>query len=142
MATITEMQNKLKRIDVWGLLLPIIEKSASEIVDLNREQLRDGELSTGQVTGKYSEKYLKWKQTRPTYHATPNADLYKTGKFQSKMYAKVNKNGIKIGSDDKEKEGKLEGVYSKNIFKLQPDNLNQKIGEWRVKLVKAIIAKI
>jgi hypothetical protein len=138
---ISEMQKRLKEIDVWQLMRPILEQSTPEIVRLNKEQLREGKTSKDQNMREYSTDYYEFKKTLPTYKADPYTDLYKTGAFHDGFYATVKNEGVEIGSTDT-KESMLEEDYGKDIFKLTSKNLSGLKVNWTMLLVKSIRSKI
>lgn len=139
---ISEMQKRLRSIKVWELMKPILEESSEMILAENKKQLRKGKKSDGSNTKQYkSPIYLKYKESLPTYNASPYADLYKTGSFYDDFYTKVTNNGVKVGSND-DKEKILESRDGKNIFGLTEESLKTLKPIWANKLVESIKAKI
>ena len=139
---ISEMQKRLRSIKVWELMKPILEESSEMILAENKKQLNEGKKSDGSNTKQYkSPIYLKYKESLPTYKASPYADLYKTGSFYDDFYTKVTNNGVKVGSND-DKEKILESRDGKNIFGLTEESLKTLKPIWANKLVESIKAKI
>lgn len=138
---ISQMQEKLGSIDVWELMIPIIESTSDSIIEKNRDQLSRGEKANGEKTPTYSPKYLKYKQSKGSYKASPNADLYATGSFYKNFYVKPNSEGVDAGSTD-DKESMLEDYAGKKLFWLNKKSLKEMKPVWSELLVKSIRNKL
>lgn len=95
------------------------------MVDLNREQMRNSRLSTGQpISPPYSDAYAKKKGKR-------EPDLFGKGIFQKEMFAQTNENNgtyffgsfdFKAGFLSSPRTATNRSGYGKDIFGLMPSN--------------------
>lgn len=136
------MQERLKSIDVWELMIPVIEATSGSIIAKNKEQLKKGLKSTDKKTPQYSPKYLKYKQSKSGYIASPYADLNKTGAFYGGIYVKPNSQGVETGSTDDKEEMLEEYAGGKNLFWLNKVALKEMKPVWSLLLVKSIRNKL
>lgn len=127
-----QFQNNLKSIDVWDVLIPIIEKNLNQIERLNKEQLQKGLMSNGNSTKPHSgsnrsDKYVNSKIQRGVYDPSiyPSVNLYNTGDFYRKLTAKMDlMYGVYIESYDA-KADMLEERYGSAIYGLTPESLDK-----------------
>ena len=103
------------------LLISIVKKNETEILDVHRDQLRRGEFGDGK-SPKYPAGYLNEKRQLSSYFSDPNTDLFVTGSFQESEYFKFSGSNWEIDSRD-EKTAKLVGQYGETIFDLNPNSL-------------------
>jgi len=121
----------LKSVDSWKVLKPILRRYREDFVRANQRQLGQGELNTGDDLEAYrSQIYLDFKKTLPTYSLDGVADLYKTGRFSSKIYAKVDNDGILFDSKDSKRDD-LVASYSIELFGITPE-------EWEIIKIEKI----
>ena len=123
---IFEFTDKVKSIDVWGVLKEVLNNHLAELIDANTEQLRKGELNDSEFLERYkSPIYYEFKKTLATYKAPDGVpDLFLTGAFQEKFYAEIRDEGIYFDSTDS-KTNELEWMYSKDIFGIQPEKMGE-----------------
>lgn len=119
-----DLQTRLQNIDLWEILTPILEKNKDVFVELNKQQLIDGQTSKGEgIHPKYNEDpyfphvtksgktitakgYAAWKSIKQKKGEIPSSsvksyntpNLYIKGTFHSNIYAAVNSLGIEIGA--------------------------------------------
>lgn len=136
------MQKKLRSIKVWELMKPILEASSEQIVQMNQKQLSEGKKSDESNTNEYSsDKWRKYKESLPSYKASPYADYYDKGDFYDGFYTEVTNRGVKVGSNDS-KEKKLESRDGKKIFGVTPESLKTLKPIWTKQLIGSIKEKI
>lgn len=127
-----QFQRNLSNIDVWEILIPIIEKNLDEIEKLNKEQLQKGIASDGNNTPNHSgsirsRKYVNQKVNRGVYDSSiyPHVNLYNTGDFYRKLTAKMDMMyGVSIESYDI-KADVLEERYGSTIYGLTVESLEK-----------------
>lgn len=127
-----QFQHNLKNIDVWEVLIPIIEKNLDQIERLNKEQLKKGIASDGNPTPSHSgsltsRKYVNTKVQRGVYDSSiyPHVNLYNTGDFYRKLTAKMDlMYGVYIESYDI-KADVLEERYGSTIYGLTKESLEK-----------------
>lgn len=104
------------------LVLDILQESEKEVVELNKEQLLQGEDSKGSFLKEYaSGSYADYKQKLNPLGVT---DLRLHGDFYEGFFLKADKFPAYIFSKD-EKTRKLAGQYGTNIFGLNKENLDE-----------------
>ena len=138
MTTIKQLKEKLNRIDPLKLAEAVLKRHEADLADLNREQLLDGNLNTGDgIIPTYAWEWFANEKhsmnSRPGY-GTP--DLYLTGAFHRSITAKVSGDTIIFDASD-DKKADLEGQYSNDIFGLTPQSKEDLIREW---LLREMIA--
>ena len=119
-----QFKQNVESIDVWQLLIPILEKHFGEIEELNRKQLSEGIRGDGDAMPDYkSDSYANFKaQYVPTYKIYPTTDLRYSGDFYAAIKAKLTLLGIEIESSDW-KAGVLEKKYGQQINELTDESL-------------------
>jgi hypothetical protein len=119
-----QFQQNLQSIDVWQILIPILEKHFGDIEELNRKQLSEGTRGDGSPMPDYkSESYADFKSKYiPTYSIYPTADLRYTGDFYAAIKAKLTLFGIEIESSDW-KAQVLEQKYGQQINDLTEESM-------------------
>ena len=114
MATVADMLENLKALDIKKEALVSIAATSGKILDLNREQLLHGKRSDGTTMPPYSEASVK-KFHKP---AGPIL-LYDTGRFQQSFKLDVGSSKIEFLSEDLHD---LKKRYGDNIFGLGATN--------------------
>jgi hypothetical protein len=112
-------------IDVWEILIPIIDKHLTDVEQLNRQQLKQGKRADGTDTPSHgksglTERYIDSKIQRGVYDRSiyPSVNLYNTGAFQKGIVAKLDiMAGIEVDSTDF-KANALEERYGSTIYGL------------------------
>lgn len=143
-----DLQTRLQNIDLWEILTPILEKNKDVFVELNKQQLIDGQTSKGEgIHPKYNEDpyfkskgqargYAIWKKKLETSGQIPASttksfntpNLYIKGTFHSNIYAAVNSFGIEIGaqgfgSDFDQKFHDIFGVTEEHLDEALSDKI-------------------
>lgn len=127
MATLQDMANKLKGIDLNSMLDEILNELLPQIVDHVLEQLESGMIkdnpSPSYLYGNDSE-YMKTKASMGSYDMSiaPRINLKYSGAFYSGFYAVVQQTIIEVGSKDS-KANDLEREYTKELYELGSDNM-------------------
>jgi len=136
------LADSLNNLDLNKVIDEVLIDLVPNILDLNRQQLIDGETSTGEmIRPKYTEDpyfksrgqalgYARWKHKEENEGRIPKSDskyftapnLYINGYFHSLIEAEINETQITIDA-----HGFGEGFDNKykNIYGLQPDNLDK-----------------
>ena len=122
-----EILNNLKRIDLMDFKVQAVEDNETQILDLVREQMREGEDGGGgPIRPEYeSELYSDFKTTLHTYMAdygTP--DLYLTGDFHKSMVLGIIGEEVIIDATD-EKTTDLIQRYGENILELNNESIEK-----------------
>ena len=141
-----QFQQNLKSIDVWEILIPIIEKNLNQIERLNKEQLQKGLTATGNPTKHHSgsarsDKYVNSKIQRGVYDPSiyPSVNLYNTGDFYRKLTAKMDMMYVVYIESYDAKADMLEEMYGSVIYGLAPESLGMFvdliIDDFRAKLL-------
>lgn len=114
MATVLDMIDNLKSLNIEKEALVAIGKTGERILDLNRDQLLDGKKSNGKVMPAYSDMSVE-------VYGKPSGPirLYDTGAFQESFKIDVDSLGLQILSDD---PNDLAGAYGDDIFGLTTKN--------------------
>lgn len=139
-----QFQQNVESIDVWEILVPILENHFGFIEQLNRDQLSEGIRGDGQPMPDYKwEEYAIFKEKFvPTYNIFPTTDLRYTGSFYDKIKASFNLYGIEIQSLDS-KASQLEAKYGSTINDLTDESIEKLIAiiidEYRESLLKAMM---
>lgn len=126
MATIKQVYLNVKDVKLMEVALDTVQQYASEIVEINKDQLGEGTRKDGsKIEPSYrSDSYKKMKHKMNARAGLGTPDLKLTGAFQDKMYMKVvnkAKGEFDISSKDKKREelrAKYGGVASRDIFGL------------------------
>lgn len=123
--TVREYYNKLRGVDLNFLKEEAVLQSKEEIINANREQLREGRSATGQmIRPTYSPAYLRRKSRMSSYRA-PNGvpDLFLHGNFQGEMDVVVESGEFDIVSWD-EKNAFLHTMYD-DLFGLTAESIEK-----------------
>lgn len=127
MASLQDMANMLKNIDINKLFDEILNELLPQIVDHVLEQLESGYIkdnpSPSYMYGNNSE-YMKTKASMGIYDMSiaPRINLKYSGDFYSGFYALVQEKIIEVGSKDS-KADKLEHEFTKQLYELGSDNM-------------------
>lgn len=124
MATLQDMANKLKNINLIEIVDNAIDQTKANIVDLNKYQLLHGIATDNTLLGRYTPAYAKRKAKIKSSQAPYGIyDFSLYGSFQDDMYAADKGDIIEIGSIDI-KEPFLEkyGRGANRVFGLTDDN--------------------
>lgn len=127
-----QLRDKLQNIDLWEILIPVIDKHLSDVEELNKQQLKKGKRSDGTDTPDHSksmvsEKYIDDKIRRGIYDRSiyPSVNLYDTGRFYKGIVAKLDMNyGITVDSTDFKAQA-LEERYGSTIYGLNDSSLEK-----------------
>jgi len=119
------IKSNIANLDLWQLLVPVLQKRNKEIVAVVQDQMSKGIRGDGAKIGDYrSDAYVALKEREvPTYKLNGEVDLRFSGDFYQDMYAEVNQNEVRVGSKDS-KEEKLQGQYSELIFDITEQNID------------------
>jgi len=114
MATVLDMIDNLKYLNIEKEALIAISKTGERILDLNRNQLLDGKKADGKAMPAYSDASVE-------VYGKPSGliRLYDTGAFQESFQIDVDSSGLQILSDD---PNDLAGTYGDDIFGLTTKN--------------------
>lgn len=148
-----KLARNLRSIDIERIIDDALEEVLPKIIELNTDQLMDGETSTGDnIRPYYSEDpyfkskahargYAKWKQK-----ITPNPDryfdapnLYINGYYHSLIKGAIKKDMIEIYADGF--GAQFEPKY-KNLYGLQPKNIEYIRNEILPRIRKSIEGKL
>jgi hypothetical protein len=144
---LVQFEKNLRSVDVWEILIPIIQKNLHHVERLNKEQLKKGIRSTGASLPAHSkspmsEIYVDSKIDRGVYDESiyPSWNLYNTGSFYNKIKAEIElSTGISIESTDFKATG-LEDAIGSDMYGLTQESLKQfcalLIDEFREDLLK------
>lgn len=117
MSIVLKQLKILKSIDLDQVAIDTIKDHEKEIINLNRDQLRKGQKSDGDMPAYPGLGYLNYKRSLPTYFAGNKTDLYVTGDFQKEMRMRISGKEIEIYSSDWKETSLLER-YGEEIFEL------------------------
>lgn len=120
MATLHEMQRRLKTVDLKQIAIGIVADTKPDLIDKNREQLMDeGTDRRNKKLQRYrSNSYAARKNKMNPFPGFGNPDLYRTGAFQRAFQFKLlSKDTFEIYSTDS-KAKDLEKKYGTDIFGL------------------------
>ena len=110
-----------KRLNFSALQAEAVKKNEKELVQVNRDQMRDGRMGNGNLPN-----YSPLSQTlkdRSNYKASwPTMDLYASGSFQNKMHMELTPKSVLFDSRDS-KTGDLVKRFSEEIFELDASSL-------------------
>jgi hypothetical protein len=137
-----ELLGNIEQLDIVKVAGEALAECTEEFVNLNREQLLEGLLSTGhEITPSYFEdpffktpeaakRYSDWKdQITPNpkrSKGTPN--LFIIGSFHQSISMEVKEGEYEIGSDYKDAES-ITGKFTENIFGLDEEKRGELIDE-------------
>lgn len=106
--------------------MDLVEQTLEElepyILELNKEQLKEGRTSDGGYMPLYSDNSLKLKQSQNKSIFSGRVALYDEGDFWKKMFISVYKGKIEFGSDDSKAE-MLETEYGNLIYGVDRPNM-------------------
>ena len=127
MATVLDLIDNLKEINVKKISTKAIELNKGELVLLNQTQLFGGENNRGESFKKYRwPEYAKQKNEQNPKPGLGYPDLKLTGSFYRSFFAEVKGDNIIIDARDKKKEWLMEHYSTikkgQLIFGLTPDN--------------------
>lgn len=120
MATIHEMNRRMKQVDLSKIAVSIIADSKQELIDKNKEQLLDEgfDRKSKKLKRYASNSYAARKNKLNPFPGFGNPDLYRTGAFHRGFQLKLlTKNSFEIFSTDS-KSKDLEKKYGTDIFGL------------------------
>lgn len=121
MASLLDMANKLKSINLNDILDDSVMETKDSLINENRFQLKQGKAIDGSVLGHYRDPDYAEFKARNTNSMSPYGvyDFHLYGNFQDMMYVRPLLTEIEIGSLDG-KESKLEklGGGSNRVFGL------------------------
>lgn len=119
MTTIAEMARRFKSFDIMDVVREALVDNEENAISINQNQLYEkGENKEEETLLQYRSLFyaLKKNEINPM-PGLFNPDLNLTGAFFRGFYAKVNRDEIVFGSNDK-KSGSLMEKYGSNIFGL------------------------
>lgn len=124
MATLQDMANKLKNINLIQIVDNAIEQTKSSIVNLNKDQLLHGIATDNTILGRYTPAYAKRKaKIKQSLAPSGIYDFSLYGSFQDDMYASDKGDIIEVGSIDiKEQWLEKYGRGANRVFGLTDDN--------------------
>lgn len=124
MATLQDMANKLKNINLIEIVDNAIDQTKGSIVNLNKDQLSHGIATDNTILGRYTPAYAKRKaKIRQSLAPSGIYDFNLYGSFQDDMYAADKGDIIEIGSIDiKEQWLEKYGRGANRVFGLTDDN--------------------
>lgn len=127
---IDDMISSLKRIKPETILQRSVPQSSLDIaVEINRAQLEEGQLNSGEQLGNYSkstEGYNNYRQTKVS--SSERIKFYDTGKFHKSIKAKITKDGQLNFNSSSNKLQKIRDYlqdkgYSGDVLGLTDENL-------------------
>lgn len=116
-------------VNTWSSLeSDFLKGFDADLIDINREQMMEGEDADGKEIGKLqSPEYIQLKKAMGSRAAFAGlADLKFTGAFQDAMYVEHRGDNISIDSRDS-KKNKLTKKYGYQIFGVQQQRLDELI---------------
>jgi hypothetical protein len=133
MADALEILESLEALDIEAIAVNALSKSTPEMVELNKEQLRQGLNEAGEIIGDYRP-YRNPDYAFEKYRMNPaaglgNPDLNLDGGHYAGMYAKISGKSFEQGSTD-EKAKDLEKKYKDgkvNIYGLTDESKEELI---------------
>ena len=122
---IKAIHKQLNKIKLDKEVAKIIKSRNQEFTDIIREQMRAGEYKNGKLPDYHSKEYANFKTQMPSYIApSPTRDLYLTGSFQNKMFAKIEGVSYRFFSRDKKADSILKREPH-GIFQFNDENENK-----------------
>lgn len=127
---IDDMISSLKRIKPETILQRSVPQSSLDIaVEINRAQLEEGQLNSGEQLGNYSkstEGYNNYRETKIS--SSERIKFYDTGKFHKSIKAKITKDGQLNFNSSSNKLQKIRDYlqdkgYSGDVLGLTDENL-------------------
>jgi len=144
MATIEEVNNYWKQLDIEKVIMDTVEQNAELMLELNKKQLKEGFDSEGKRLREYkSSLYAEVKHRMNPVPGFGNPDLYKTGSFFLEFTLRVTgkKKFFMYSQDDK--YYRLVKDYGENIFGLGTDKRTELIdGGFRSDLQNKVKAEV
>lgn len=121
--TAAELYRRLSRVNLVDLTAEAMEAHEKEIVDLNRQQMREGKNRLNEsIRPPYAASTVIKKQKKGQEWRF--VTLQDTGAFQRQMFLTTTNTTYQTGSFD-EKTAKLIGQYGEDIFGLDQENKNE-----------------
>jgi len=114
--------DRLRRLDLDKVVHDAVEGEKSAMVELNRDQLRNGLAPDGARIGQYSSiSYARLKQSMNPSPGFRNVDLIYTGNFINDFVAEVSQTEVDLFSRDS-KMDMLDEKYPGRIFGLTKES--------------------
>lgn len=121
MATILEMINRVKALNLQDVSERSMEEAAPDMTRRQREQFLEGKNSKGKRIGRYrNPAYARLKAQMNPVPGLGNVDLRLTGEFLKGVYTEIRGDQVIVDSVD-EKTNDLAEKYGEVIFGLAPD---------------------
>lgn len=152
MATVREMLNRFRALDLEQIAATVISRDPEKLADLNRQQLRKGKDAKGGWLLRYSEdpffktpqaadNYAQWKQRLG--HTDPEkpfdvADYFINGYTHNTITARVSGRYVTIGSNVSW-AGEIEQKNDNEAFGLNEESKEQYRGETLLPGMRGII---
>ena len=133
MSSLREMTERWKSFDPVDTTATLLGENSDQVIELNKEQLMDGEGKDGLPFYQYKQRtdeekeYAKMKNEMNPRPGLGNADFNLTGAFQSKAYLQINGSDFTINSEDEKTEGLKKLAKGAPIFGLTEDS---KVAAW------------
>lgn len=126
MGTIRNLANRFRALDFELIKQESLRETVTEVPELNREQLRKGQLSDGNLIRPQLDNpvYAVSKQTKGGIAPFMTPDLLNTGAFQEQITTTITAKTIKTFSLDL-KAPKLELKYTPLIYGLDTPNMGK-----------------
>ena len=129
---------KLSPVVVQNNILETIRKNSKRVLDMNKEQLLQGEDSKGEMLMPYRS--VAYADMKLTYNSLGVTDLKLEGSFHNGFFLNADNFPFYIFSRD-EKTRKLVGKYGIDIFGLDENNLHTLAEDIVLPSVKVDIVK-
>lgn len=127
MATIRQIRDNFKALDLDKLVMDTIMDHKQDITDLNRKQLKYGRKSDGERVGKYRSREYKLMKIDMNPLAGGYVDLTLTGDFTNMLTLRRDSDKVaEIFSED-EKATMLKAKYGDDIYGLTDGSVGELI---------------
>lgn len=131
--TATEKRDRWRKLrtELPNLGMQVLLETQKEYIELNIDQLKRGERSTGKKIGRYANPsgwYAKRKFRQNPLAGEGNVDLINLGDWSERLQIMSQGERFEELSRD-DKHNKLMGTYGTDVLGLQPDNMNAYRGE-------------
>lgn len=129
MASILELLNRVKELNVQDVSERSMEEAAPEMTKRQREQMMKGINSKGKKIGRYrSPAYARLKNQMNPVPGLGTPDLRKTGEFHKDIYTEIRGEDVILDSYNEKTEA-LAKKYGEVIFGLAKDSKSEFVNE-------------
>lgn len=116
------LANRINSIDIGNILWTVVAETRPYIIELVRDQIEHGKTSEDYLNLYKTERYARIKASMGSKAPYGISDLKFTGKFLSKLYARMNKGSFTVRSRD-EKNARFLRMYGPELYVLDDEHL-------------------